>query len=469
MIDSANWSPWAIRPEYLESIINDPKIWKRMDEAAGSDAAAAAVRAGRSSDDKPYRVHDGVAVIPISGPLSKRMSFFTWLLGGRTFAQIAAMIDEALQDPDVEAIVLDVDSPGGTVSGTDALAEAIAAANAQKPVVAYANGCMCSAAYWIASAAGMIVAERTAMVGSIGVIMVHADYSRADDRAGVKFTVLTAGKYKAVGNDFNPLSDEDRAVLQCELDKIYGIFIDAVAAQRATDPDRVRTDMADGRVFIGDDALSAGLVDGIGNLQSAIDAARELIGRGSEGPLGLPLSTGATPPAKEQQVMTDKANKKMIAAPATVDELAAALPELAAALREQGAKAVDVQGAVQAESDRIMGLVQVHFGAEAAQKFAGIVSTGVTVDQYKAICGDSAPGQPKADSVQGKEELLAALKNSGPGNPGADNGTAAAGDKDFPALVAEYKTAHKCSLFDAQAAVIKAYPAAHEAYLKSVN
>ncbi len=469
MIDNANWSPWAIRPEYLESIINDPKMWARMDEAAGSEAATAAIFAGRSSDDRPYRVQDGVAVIPIVGPLSKRMSFFTWLLGGHTFAQIAAMIAEAGEDPDVEAIVLDVDSPGGTVSGTDGLTEAISAANAAKPVVAYANGCMCSAAYWVSSAAAMIVAERTAMVGSIGVIMVHADYSRADDRAGVKFTVLTAGKYKAVGNDYNPMSDEDRAVLQAELDKIYGIFVGTVASQRGTEAARVKSEMADGRVFIGDDALAAGLVDGIGNLQSAIDAARDLAERVSEGTLELPISTGATPPAKEQYVMTDKANKKMIAAPATVDELAAALPELAQALRDQGAQSVDVNAAVQAETGRIMGLVEVHFGAQAAEKFTGIVTTGVTVAQYTAICGDSAPGQPQAGNIQGKDEILAALKNTGPENPGADNGTAAAGEKDFLALVNEYKAAHKCGLFDAQASIIKAYPDAHEAYLKSVN
>ena len=179
MIDNATWSAWSIKPEYLEGLLNDPSTVQKFKAAAESTDAIAAIRGGDQARDKGYQITGGVAVIPVVGPLSKRMSFMTWLMGGNTFGQLTAKLYEAADDPEVEAIVLDVDSPGGTVSGTDAFSEVVATVAAVKPVVTYANGCMCSAAYWAGSAASMVIAERTASVGSIGVIMVHADWSRA--------------------------------------------------------------------------------------------------------------------------------------------------------------------------------------------------------------------------------------------------------------------------------------------------
>ena len=474
MIDTANWSPWGIRPDYMEGLLNDPNFAARLKDMADIEAAgemqAAAGRSG--ANDKGYKILDGVAVIPVTGPLSKRMSFLTWIMGGRTFGQLSEMIYDAVEDPEVDAIVMDVDSPGGTVSGTDAFAEVIAAAAAIKPVVAFANGCMCSAAYWTASATSKVITERTAAVGSIGVIMVHADFSKLDERYGVKYTVLTAGKYKAVGNDVNPLSDEDRAVLQAELDALYAIFVDAVAAHRGVSSDTVRTGMADGRVFIGRAAVDAGLADAVGNLQTAIDAARDMAAQVYAGALALPVntsSTGATPPEKEQLIMDSK--KKMITAPTTVAELEAALPELAQALRDAGAASVDAGPIVRAECERVLGLARIHFGADAGGRFAEIVDSGLTEAQYKAVCGDTNPGLPKAGAIKGKEEILDGLKGSGAANPGADNGAenSDAGGKDFMSLVEEHMAVFKVGKLEALQAVMQKNPKAHAAYLKSVN
>lgn len=472
MIDTANWSAWCIRPEYLEGLLNDPNTLARLRAAVESPEALSAVRGGKTSDDKGYRVVDGVAVIPVVGPLAKRMSYMLWVMGGLTFSKMADMIYDAVDDPQVEAIVLDVDSPGGTVSGTDAFAEAIAAASAFKPVVSFANGCMCSAAYWSASASGSVIVERTASVGSIGVIMVHADFSKMDERFGVKVTVLSAGKYKAVGNEYAPLSDEDRAILQGELDAIYNIFISAVAQHRGVADEKVKSDMAEGRVFIGQAAVDAGLADRVGNLQTAIDAARNLALQVSRGELILPItSTGAASPNKEQKIMTVNNRDKMIVAPTTVAELEAAFPDLAQALRSEGAQAVDTKPAADAERARVMGLVTVHFGAEAGAQFDKVVSTGVTQEQYKAIVGDKAPGAAQATVVQGKDEILAGLTGSGAGNPGADNGSQGlnSGGKDYLSLVDEHMAVFKCTKIDAMKAVMKKNPAAHEAFIQKAN
>lgn len=473
MMDSANWSAWGIRPEYLEGLLNDPNFAQRIKAAADNPEAVAAVAGRSSGGDKAYKIVDGVAVISVTGPMAKRMSFMMWIMGGRTFGQLADAIYQAADDSEVDAIVLDIDSPGGTVSGTDAFAETVAAASAIKPVVAFANGCMCSAAYWAGSAASMVMAERTAAVGSIGVLMVHADFSKADERWGVKYTVLSAGKYKAVGNDYGPLSDDDRKILQDELDAVYEVFVSSVADFRGTDAGTVKKKMADGRVFIGQAAMDAGLVDRIGNLEAAIAAAENMARRVEDGTLELPTTTGAAPPNKEQQIMDPK--KKMMAAPTTVAELEAALPELAKALREEGANTTNLQDiteATETERGRILGLVNAHFGAEAGERFGQVVATGVTEEQYKAIVGDSTPGKPAlpAAGVKDKDEILAALETSGPKKPGADNGLETnAGGKDFMSLVEEHMALFKCSKTDALQAVMKKNPKAHEAYLQQAN
>jgi signal peptide peptidase SppA len=149
------------------------------------------------------------------------------------------------------------------------------AARGQKPIVAFANGMMASAAYWIGSAADEIVAEETAEIGSIGVVMMHYDYSGADEQAGVKRTILQAGHYKAMGNDTEPLSEEAEEYFQGHLDYLYTLFVDAVARNRDVTAEAVIEDMAEGRIFIGRQAVDAGLVDRLGNFETAMALVME--------------------------------------------------------------------------------------------------------------------------------------------------------------------------------------------------
>ncbi len=129
---------------------------------------------------------------------------------------------------------------------------------------------MASAAYLIGSAADIIIASQTSQVGSIGVISAHFDRSGFDEKRGVKRALLYSGKYKVMGNDTEPLTDEARAYIQDKLDTYYTLFVDTIARNRGVSAETVVKDMADGRTFIGSKALDAGLIDVIGTLDGVL-------------------------------------------------------------------------------------------------------------------------------------------------------------------------------------------------------
>lgn len=264
--------PWALLPAKLEEI--SAFIDRRL---AGEKIPWAELANGKSGNkaDEAYQVADGVAVIPILGTLDKRMNLMMRFSGGTSTELLARDIKQALIDPRVEAILLDIDSPGGAVDGTKDLADVVYAARQEKPVVAFANGLMASAAYWIGSAAETIVAGDTAIVGSIGVAMMHYDYSGQDEKLGIKRTAITAGKFKRIAGDERPLSAEGQAYLQNVADTLYGIFLDGVARNRGLDAETVHEKMGDGRLFIGKKAKRAGLVDALGNFNDALALAKE--------------------------------------------------------------------------------------------------------------------------------------------------------------------------------------------------
>ncbi len=455
--DFAKGRAWAMEPAKFELLA------RRFHQFQADEAAVKKLAGFADTSDEPpyYDVRDAVAVIPISGPLTKRRSLWSFLFGGSSYAEIARTVAFAAEDPEVVGIVLDIDSPGGTVSGVEAAGDAIFAARQKKPLAAFANGTMASAAYWLGSAADAVIAEKTAAVGSIGVLMVHVDWSVALANEGLKISYLTAGRYKALGNPAEPLSREARDVFQAELDQIYGIFTATVARNRNVSQDQVLSDMADGRIFIGEKAVAAGLADTIGSLDTAIAAVQDMAGNQQS----------------ERRIFAMNTKTKEIKIE-TTEQLAAAYPDLARALRTQGADSVDTAAVAQKAADeeraRILGLAAVQFGAQAGDKFKAVVETGVTVAQFTAITeaagGPQTPADPAAANLEkAKAEQLAAIQAAGPANPGADSRAAAAGGKDFMAQVAEYVQAHKCGRVEAMQAVMKADPEAHKAYIAKVN
>lgn len=265
ILDIVN-SPWAITTDKLREI---QAIYASHLHGEARDIQAIEAALGRplANERKPYTVTDGVAVIALDGVLAKRMNLFTQISGGTSMEMAAADLRAALLDPAVNSIILSIDSPGGTVDGTQTFGDLVYSSRRIKPIVALASGLMASAAYWIGSAAQAVyIADQTTVTGSIGVVTSHVDTSRAEEQKGVKTTEIYAGKYKRIDSSYSPLSDDGRATIQERVDYLYSIFVAAVAKNRGVSVDSVLKTMADGRLFTGQQGVDAGLVDGVANL-----------------------------------------------------------------------------------------------------------------------------------------------------------------------------------------------------------
>ena len=213
-----------------------------------SDSVLKAVSGSGSVSAKISK--DGIAVIPVQGILSKEgiTSFWTGNKLSQGYRDIKQAVVSAAEDPAVKAVVLKIDSPGGAVDGCQELASCIAEAGKSKPFYAFADGQATSAAYWIASAASHIAAPETAVIGSIGVRTVHADYSAWNEKAGVRYTHITAGDYKAAGNEDSPLDDSSLGYIRSQLQAIWDIFTRDVALNRGIGQQSVKNQQA--KVFL---------------------------------------------------------------------------------------------------------------------------------------------------------------------------------------------------------------------------
>jgi signal peptide peptidase SppA len=252
---------WSIAPEKWHELLSVLAF-----RAAGHEFTAYEIKAriGDGGGDSPRQASQGaVAVIPIRGVLANRMSGMEESSGGASAEQIGAKVAHAAADPDIKTIVYDIDSPGGTVPGIQELAAQMFALRGVKKQVAQVNDCACSAAYWLASQCDEIVSIPSGTTGSIGVFAAHEDLSAALDKEGIKVTLISAGKYKTSGNPFEPLSDEERAVIQARVDDAYGQFVKDVARGRGVTPADVRNGMGQGRALGAKEAKAAGLIDRI--------------------------------------------------------------------------------------------------------------------------------------------------------------------------------------------------------------
>lgn len=220
----------------------------------------------------PYELTDGIAVIRVRGVLTQ---YTGWWTNG--YDTIRENVRAALSDPAVSGILLNINSPGGTESGLFELADWLHSVREQKPMHAYADGLMCSAAYCIAAATGSIMAPRMATVGSVGVVWVHSDWSKWNDKAGITFSYLHAGEFKVAGNPDAPLSDRDRTYFQSRLDHSYAAFLEVCGRGMGLDAARAR-EWADGQIFHGDRAHELGLISTIvRDRDDAIASIRALI------------------------------------------------------------------------------------------------------------------------------------------------------------------------------------------------
>lgn len=223
-----------------------------------------------------------IGTVPIYGPIGQRLSTEVLKCGGTACEEIAACLDSLLADKSVEAIVLDVDSPGGSSYGVEELADKIYEARGVKPIYAIANSMACSAAYWLASAAGQMLATPGGDVGSVGCYMMHVDQSGYDELQGLAITFVSAGTYKVEANPHEPLGTEAAAYLQTQVDYTAGRFLAALARNRGVSTAQVEAGFGQGRVFNAEQALAAGMID---RILSFDELLRKLTGGGPEAPV----------------------------------------------------------------------------------------------------------------------------------------------------------------------------------------
>lgn len=216
-----------------------------------------------------YSAEGGVAIVPIYGVISKYSAGIDDISQpeGCSVEQIRDDYRAALADKSVHTILLDIESPGGTIDGIAELADELAACT--KTLVAFANGQMCSAAFWLGSQGDEIVGSKSSMVGSIGCYTVSLDSSRAAENAGYKVNVVRAGAMKGAGTRGAPVAPEHLAELQRTIDAYYSMFIEAVATGRGISTDEARA-LGDGRVHIGQTAKAQGLVDRIDTFENTL-------------------------------------------------------------------------------------------------------------------------------------------------------------------------------------------------------
>jgi signal peptide peptidase SppA len=236
------------------------------DLQASQDPVVLQARSSYDSDesDNPLLEMSGsIAVININGMITNRDDWIAKFLGMTTYAGIRDAMLTALENQYCQAIVLNISSPGGQVEGVDNTAQLIPRVDALKPVYAYAMGNMTSAAYWLGCSAREVYAGVTSYVGSIGVMARHRELSKMYEKEGVTDTNIRGGKYKALAQDNEPLSAEAKQMMQDQVDYLYGIFLDHVSAMRGKSSAAMHSIAADGREFIGQQAIGVGLIDGI--------------------------------------------------------------------------------------------------------------------------------------------------------------------------------------------------------------
>ncbi|TCM56162.1 signal peptide peptidase SppA [Rhizobium sp. PP-F2F-G48] len=260
---------WAMQPEKMHAVIEflatqaaDIKFTAEEIEARIAPQTAKAVA----------RREGAVAVVSMRGVISNRMNMMGNISGGggTSTEQFGQQLLQVRDDDSVKAVIVDTDSPGGAVSGTDEAAEIIASFKGIKPIVAQVNSTAASAAYWMVSNADEIVVTPSGWVGSIGVYSEHDNIRLALEKAGIEKTLISAGPFKTEANPFGPLSEEALSYRQAQIDAFYGMFVDRVARGRNVSSETVRETFGKGRMVLAKDAVSLGMADRVGTMQETL-------------------------------------------------------------------------------------------------------------------------------------------------------------------------------------------------------
>lgn len=343
------------------------------------------------------RAIDGVGIISIVGSLVNRGAWIGASSGMVSYEGITAMLRDAEADPEIHAVLLDIDSPGGEATGMFTVAEQVRLLSAKKPVTAFVNDMAASAAYGIASAANEIVVSPTSVVGSIGVVLTHLDRSAEMEQRGVKATLIYAGAHKVDGNPYGPLPKSVQADLQAEVMKFYDQFVGLVTRGRAgmSEAD-VRSTEA--RTFIGQDAIDRGLADRIASLDDVLASlSSQAPGAATSGKTGFAMSKAdKAAPQAEDAGITPEAHAAAVTA-ARVEGAAAERARIASIMRSEAAAGREAQAAALA--------LDTDIGADAAIKVLG--ATPVVAAKAAPTIAERAA----AESEMGTSAMAAADKD----------------------------------------------------------
>ena len=367
--------PWAITETALHTIL---EVAARENEAP----EAVAAKLGRQLQNSYNATErDGVAIIPVTGPLFRYANIFTAISGASSYELIARDFMSALENPQISSIILDIDSPGGEVNGVSELASMIFEARGTKPVIAYASGDAASGAYWIASAADEIVVSETSALGSIGVVGIYRGKSAKESAETVEI-VSSQSPHKRL----DPTSDDGRAKLQTRIDSMADVFVSTIARNRDVTADHVLGHYGGGDVMIGANAVNAGLADRVGSLE-------RLITELSSPKTSSPPSEGffsSTQPKKEKK-------------PMNMEQLKADHPDLVTTLQAEGSAA---------EKKRLKDILTCD-AAEGREKLAQEIALNTEINAMDAqhLMKSALKDEPEKSHSSSFERVMSSIPN----------------------------------------------------------
>lgn len=263
-------------PRFLQSMtdqvwaVQSPAVLRELAHIAqrhGSTEAVERRRGQRMDDTRGITIRDGVAILPVMGPIFPRANLFTEVSGATSIQTMALDLQRTLDRPDIKAVLLNVDSPGGAVTGVDEMAGMIAEVAKKKPVTAYVSGTAASAAYWLASAAREIVVTRTGQVGSIGVVATVPQQQEPDEQGVMDFEIVSSN---APDKRPDPATDDGRRAVLDRINPIETLFIDTVAANRGISRETVLSDFGQGNVVVGQQAVDRDMADRTGTYEGVL-------------------------------------------------------------------------------------------------------------------------------------------------------------------------------------------------------
>jgi signal peptide peptidase SppA len=367
--------PWAITETALQTIL---EIAARENESP----QAVAAKLGRDLQNTYTATErEGVAIIPVTGPLFRYANLFTAVSGASSYELIARDFTAALENPQIKGIILDIDSPGGEVNGVSELSNMVYAARGKKPVVAYASGDAASGAYWIASAADEIVVSDTSALGSIGVVgMYRGKSGKSNEDVEI---VSSQSPHKRL----DPSSDEGRTRLQMRIDSMADVFIETIARNRKVSADIVQTHYGGGDVLIGAKAVQAGLADRVGSLEQLIQE----------------LSTSPQSPPLEGFFVTKTPTVKQEKKPMDLETLTKEHPGLVTQIKQ------DVVRAERKRLDDILSCPEAKDRQKLATEIA--LHTDISAVEAQHLLACASPEDVKPVASTSFERVMASIPN----------------------------------------------------------